>query len=82
MNRTHLHNTTSKHTALDMVEQDKKPPATDDRSSKKKWGNRRKRHGNKPTVQPVKFQGGKDELSGNYFNCVGYRQSDRFMKTV
>jgi hypothetical protein len=61
----------------------KNPPATAAGSSKKKWGNRsNKRHGNKSTVQPATFQGGKDELDGNYFDCSGYGQSDRFMKTV
>jgi hypothetical protein len=33
-------------------------------------------------VRPAKFQGGKEELGGNYFDCTGYGQSDRFMKTV
>jgi hypothetical protein len=51
-------------------------------SSKKRWGNQRKRNGNKTTVQTVKFQGGKDEFDGNYFDCTGYGQSDRFMKTA
>jgi hypothetical protein len=50
---------------------------------KKKWNHHKKRHGNKlPIVQPEKFQGGKEELGGNYFDCTGYGQSDRFMKTV
>jgi hypothetical protein len=50
--------------------------------SKKKWGNQKKRHVNKPTVPTVKFQGGKEELDSHYFDCTGYGQSDRFMKTV
>jgi hypothetical protein len=33
-------------------------------------------------VRPEKFQGGKEGLGGNYFDCTGYSQSDRFMKTV
>jgi hypothetical protein len=34
---------------------------------KKKWNHHKKRHGNKlPVVQPAKFQGGKEELGGNY----------------
>jgi hypothetical protein len=33
-------------------------------------------------VLPAKFHGGKEELGGNYFDCTGYGQSDRFMKTV
>jgi hypothetical protein len=68
-----------------MAKPDQKPPAassTGDASSKAKWGNRKKRHGNRTAVQPVKFTGGKDELDGNYFDCTGYGQSDRFVKTV
>jgi hypothetical protein len=50
---------------------------------KNKWNCHKKRHGNKlPVVRPAKFQGGKEELGGNYFDCTGYGQSDRFMKTV
>jgi hypothetical protein len=50
---------------------------------KKKWNHHTKHHGNKsPIVRPEKFQGGKEELGGNYFDCLGYDQSDRFMKTV
>lgn len=67
-----------------MGEQDKKPPSSapsGDGPSKKKWINRKKRHGNnKPG--PMPFKGGKAELEGNYFDCTGYGQSDRFMKTV
>jgi hypothetical protein len=67
-----------------MGEQEKKPSTmASDGSSKKKWGNRQKRHGNKHNAPPaVKFRGGKEELDGNYFDCTGYGQSDRFMKTV
>ena len=44
---------------------------------------RNKCHGYKPTVQPTKkFQGGKEELDGNYFDRTRYGQSDRFVKTV
>jgi hypothetical protein len=53
--------------------------------TKKKWEKSKKRNGhhpNKPQVQPEKFRGGKDELDGNYFDCSGYGQSNRFMKTV
>jgi hypothetical protein len=50
---------------------------------KKKCNHHKKHHGNKlPVVRPAKFQGGKEELGGNYFDCTGYGQSDRFMKTV
>ena len=51
---------------------------------KKKRGGRKKRHENRPTTTPppAKFQGGKDVLDGNYFDCTGYGQSDRFVKTV
>jgi hypothetical protein len=53
-------------------------------SSKKKWSNRRnKRQVNKTTVPATaKFQGGKEELDGNHFDCTGYGQSDRFVRTV
>ena len=64
---------------------DKKPPvstSTTDASTKKRWGNQRKRNGNKAPVQAAKFHGGKEELDGNHFDCTGYGQSDRFMKTV
>jgi hypothetical protein len=71
------------HKSVNMTYEDKKQPATADGFAKKKCGNRRnKRHGNKPTVQPATFQGGKDELDGNYFDCTGYWKSDRLMKTV
>lgn len=52
---------------------------------KKKWDRNKKRHGhhpNKPNVQAEKFRGGKDELDGNHFDCTGYGQSNRFVKTV
>jgi hypothetical protein len=50
---------------------------------KKKWNHHKKRHGKKSSiVRPAKFQGGKEELGGNYFDCTGYGQSDRFMNTV
>jgi hypothetical protein len=65
-----------------MAEPEAKPPANPGGSPRKKWNKRNKRHGNKPTVQPTKFQGGKEELAGNYFDCTGYGQSDRFVKTV
>ena len=66
-----------------MVEPDAKPPVTSGGISKKKWIRKNKHHWYKPaTVQPTKFQGGKDELDGNYFNCTGYRQSDGFLKTM
>jgi hypothetical protein len=51
---------------------DKKPSGTSGGAPKKKWSNSRK---------PAKFQGGKEELDGNYFDCTGYGQSDRFVKT-
>jgi hypothetical protein len=52
-----------------MGEQEKKLPASaDDGTPKKKWGNIKKRYGNKPTIQEVKFQSGKEELGGNYFD--------------
>ena len=68
-----------------MGESDKKNTGSSnaDASSKKKWGRNKKRNGAKAnTIQPAKFKGGKDELDGNYFDCTGYGQSDRFVKTV
>jgi hypothetical protein len=68
-----------------MARPDQKPPAassTGDTSSKAKWGNQKKRRGNRTAVQPVKFTGGKDEMDGNYFDCTEYGQSDRSVKTV
>ena len=68
-----------------MGDPEKKPTApsnTNESSSKNRWRNRKRRHGQKSTVQPEKFQGGKDELEGNHFDCTGYGQSDRYMKTV
>ena len=44
--------------------------------------NKRQRY-KPPVQQPTKFQGDKEELlDGNYFDCTGYGQSDRFVKTV
>jgi hypothetical protein len=70
-----------------MGEPEKKPPAgpadgSSTSSSKRRWGNKKKRNGNKTAASTVKFLGGKEELDGNYFDCTGYGQSDRFMKTV
>jgi hypothetical protein len=70
-----------------MGESDKKKPPSADVQYKKRWNNNRRKkntHGTtKPTtVRPEKFQGGKEELNGNYFDCTGYGQSDRFVKTV
>ncbi len=68
-----------------MGEPEKKPvalPPPGDNSSKRNWRNRKKRHDHKPVVKAVVFRGGKEELDGIYFNCTGYGQSDRFLKTV
>jgi hypothetical protein len=69
-----------------MADQEKKASAAPaEGSSKKRWENRRKKRqgrNNHPPVQGEKFTGGKDELDGNYFDCTGYGQSNRFMKTV
>ena len=69
-----------------MVESDAKPPATSGGSlSKKKWIKKNKHPDYKSSpapIQPTKFQGGIDELEGNYFDCTGYGQADRFVKTV
>ena len=66
-----------------MVEE--KKPSAKDGSTKKRWDNTRKKHhgyNSKPAVRPAKFTGGKEELGGNYFDCTGYGQSNRFVKTV
>jgi hypothetical protein len=65
-----------------MGEDDKKPSPPGGGYYKKKW-NKKKPTGAKPAVvRPEKFQGGKEELDGNHFDCTGYGQSDRFVKTV
>ena len=68
-----------------MGENDKKAsaPALAGEFQKKKWNHhKKKRYAAKPTARVEKFQGGKEELDGNYFDCTGYGQSDRFVKTV
>ena len=68
-----------------MTEIEKKASSLAEGSSKKRWeGRKKKRQGqnNRPPVQSENFSGGKDELDGNYFDCTGYGQSNRFMKTV
>jgi hypothetical protein len=65
--------------------EDKKPYTKGDGSPKKKWETRSKKHHGhptKPNPRPAKFTGGKEELAGNYFDCTGYGQSNRFVKTV
>ncbi len=70
-----------------MSESDKKPSANEG-SSKRRWNNsnKKKRYTagaiTKSASRQEKFTGGKDELEGNYFDCTGYGQSDRFVKTV
>jgi hypothetical protein len=66
-----------------MSEEKKSSAPTAGSPFKKKWNHHKMSHGSKlPVVQPAKFQGRKEELGGNYFECTGYGQSDRFMKTV
>jgi hypothetical protein len=66
-----------------MSEENKSSAPTAGGPFKKKWNHHKKYHGNKlPVVQPAMFQGGKEEFGGNYFDCTGHGQSDRFMKTV
>jgi hypothetical protein len=66
-----------------MSEEKKSSAPTAGGKFKKKWNHHKKCHDNKlPFVRSAKFQGGKEELGGNYFDCTGYGQSDRFMKTV
>jgi hypothetical protein len=66
-----------------MSEENKSSAPTAGGPFKKKWNHHNKLHGNKlPVVRPAKFQVRKEKLGGNYFDCMGYGQSDRFMKTV
>lgn len=66
-----------------MGEDEKKPPQPNSGQYKKKWNrNRKKQYRSEPAVRPEKFLGGKEELDGNHFDCTGYGQSDRFVKTV
>jgi hypothetical protein len=65
-----------------MGENEKKPSHPGGTHFRKKWHNKKKQPGVKPTARPTKFTGGKDELDGNYFDCTGYGQSDRFVRTV
>ncbi len=68
-----------------MGEADKKQPVSSSATgapSKKRWKNRKKGQGQRPPAKPEKFQGGKDELDNNHFDCTGYGQSDRFVKTI
>lgn len=58
------------------------PPTGNVSPFKNNWRNRKKRHDKRPIVQTATFLGGKDELDRNYFDCTGYRHSDRFVKTV
>jgi hypothetical protein len=62
--------------------EDKKPPAPDGGSNRRRW-NKKKRHANKPPyTRPEKFEGGKEETDGHCCDCTGYGQSDRFVKTT
>ena len=66
-----------------MGENEKKP--SNGGYYKKKWNNNKKKQHGAKTATPArsdKFLGGKEELGGNYFDCTGYGQSDRFVKTV
>jgi hypothetical protein len=66
-----------------MGENDKKPSSSGGGHYKKKWNtNKKKQFPSKPAIRPEKFIGGKEELDGNYFDCTGYGQSDRFVKSV
>jgi hypothetical protein len=67
--------------SITIGEDSKKPSPPGGGCCKKKW-NKKKPTGAKPVVRPEKFQGGKDELDVNHFDCTGHGQSDRFVKTV
>jgi hypothetical protein len=65
-----------------MGEDDRKPSPSGGGCHKKKKWKKKKPTGAKPAIRPEKFQGGKEELDGNHFDCTGCGQSDRFVKTV
>jgi hypothetical protein len=66
-----------------MGENDKKSSHPSGGPYKKKWNHHKKKQSRpEPTARPDKFLGGKEELDGNHFDCTGYGQSDRFVKTV
>jgi hypothetical protein len=74
---------TTQQKGVRMSEEKKSSAPTAGGPFKKKCNHHKKHHGNKlPVVRPTKFQGGKEELGGNNFDCTGYGQSGRFMKTV
>jgi hypothetical protein len=54
------------------------------KTAARKWHHKKKNYDavKPPPVKQDKFKGGKDELDGNHFDCTGYGQSDRFVKTV
>jgi hypothetical protein len=57
--------------SITMGENEKKPSPSGGEYFKKKWNkNKKKPFGAKPTIRPEKFQGGKDELDGNHFDCT------------
>jgi hypothetical protein len=66
-----------------MGENEKKPSQPSGGQHKKKWShNKKKQYRPESVARPDKFLGGKEELDGNHFDCTGYGQSDRFVKTV
>jgi hypothetical protein len=68
--------------SMTMGEDDRKPSPSGGGCHKKKKWNKKKPTGAKPAIRPEQFQGGKEELDGNHFDCAGCGQSDRFVKTV
>lgn len=66
-----------------MVEHaEKKPMSIKPWLMKKKKNRGHLPNDNKIVPQANKFKGGKSELEGHHFDCVGYGQTDRFIKTV
>ena len=61
--------------------EDGKPPVTAGGGRKKKWKGKGKRAARRPAA-PTKFHEGIGEMGGNHFDCVGYGQPDRFVRTI
>jgi hypothetical protein len=62
--------------------EDKKPPVSDGGTNRRRWNKKKRYVGKPPTTRPEKFEGGKEEIDGHYYDCTGYGQSDRFVKTT
>lgn len=50
---------------------------------RKKWNKKKgSNDSSSNTVSVTKFTGGKEEMNGNYFDCTGHGNSDKFVKTT